>query len=138
METLNSSKCMDKNVVLFEQALQIRNELADLLGFDTHAAYVLDVRMAKSPEQVFKFLHNLRDQLMPGAKKELATLLQYKANEKKERSEQFDGQINAWDYNYYSALLKEKEYSVNENLIKDYFPVDHTLKGLLVCTLLVH
>lgn len=137
LEFANSSKCMQENVPLFEEAIAVRRELAGLLGHETHAHYVLQVRMAEHPDRVAQFLHDLRDRLAPHGKKELAALSKLKQQFLKERGEleggdnDTNGKINAWDFNFYHTLLKEREHQLNETEIAQYFPLPVVLEGML-------
>jgi thimet oligopeptidase len=79
------------NTPLLEEILLLRQEEAKLLGYKNHAEYNLAIRMAKTPEKVLHFLTELNTKLEAPAKKEIATLLQLKEREKKERNEPFDG-----------------------------------------------
>ncbi|KAL0476988.1 hypothetical protein AKO1_006361 [Acrasis kona] len=120
LDHAKASQCQEVNVSLFEKALKIRDEISKELGYKTHADYILDVRMAKNADTVFKFLNDLRDKLTPGGKQELQVLEKLKG-----------GTIHSWDYNYYTRLLKETEYQVDEDAIKNYFPFENVFNGLL-------
>ncbi|EFC43983.1 predicted protein [Naegleria gruberi] len=119
LDVARSSQCQEANVPLFEQAVKIRQKIAEIMGFKTHSHYVLDVNMA-TPDEVLTFLYNLRDRLLDGGKQELEVLKQLKGSE-----------VFSWDYLYLLTKLKEEQYSVDDNLIKEYFPLDYTLDGLL-------
>jgi thimet oligopeptidase len=127
LDRAKSSQCQDVNVPLFEEALKIRDELAHLLGFSTHADYILDIRMAKNSKNVFNFLYDLRDRLRAGGEQELKVLSDLKVKE----NDGGDPKIYSYDYNYYLRLLKETQYEVDESLIKNYFPFDKVFNGLL-------
>lgn len=83
----------------------IGEEEAQLLGFKSHADYILDIRMAKTSEKVFQFLTDLTQRLDAPARRDQAKLLELKKQEKAERNEPFDGQLNVWDWRYYDNLL---------------------------------
>jgi len=84
--------------------------------------------MAKNPEAVSEFYKSLRPKLDPLAKKELEKMLELK---KEKTGDQFDGKINSWDFNYYDRLIREKQYSVNEQEIQEYFPLQTVVDGTL-------
>lgn len=87
--------------------------------------------MAKTTENVNTFLGDLRTRLAAGGEKEINRLLEYKKRDYKERGLEFDGNFYMWDTSYYSRILKEEEYSVDEIKISQYFPVDTTFAGML-------
>jgi Zn-dependent oligopeptidase len=87
--------------------------------------------MAKNRKNVLEFLETLKKKLKPVALKELDVLLQLKKDEKLERGEPFDGKINSWDFQYYNRMLLEKEYQVDHETIKNYYPFDVVTKEML-------
>lgn len=93
----NENKC-NENAPLFKEAIVLRDEKARLLGFKNHAAYVLDEKMAKSPEKVMEFLNDLREKLSPGGEKERKVLLDLKKEEREGRGDKFDGKYYLWDH----------------------------------------
>jgi thimet oligopeptidase len=128
LDYARQTQCMTENTPLFEEALEIRQQVADLLGFDTHASYVLDIRMAKNTSTVMNFLNDLKSRLTEGGHKELEKLLEYK---KQNPYETDTSKIYSWDYLYYDRIMNEAEYQIDESLIKDYFPFDSTFAGFL-------
>jgi Zn-dependent oligopeptidase len=125
LDRARSSQCQDNNTPLIEEALSIRAEIAKILGFQYHADYVLATRMAKNADNVFKFLDDLRTRLTEGGHQELKTLGALK------QKEENNDKIYSWDFGYYLRLLKETEYEIDENTIKNYFPFEKVFNGLL-------
>ncbi|OBZ85262.1 Thimet oligopeptidase [Choanephora cucurbitarum] len=120
-----------ENIVLLEEALRLRRKAAKILGYKSHADYVLEVKMAKTVETVEKFLNDLADKLhVPGAK-EIESLKQLKKEEKASRNEEYDGKLNAWDTSYYHRMHLETEYSVDQEEIKKYFSLEKTIQKML-------
>lgn len=117
----------DKNDAILVDAIATRDRLAHLLGYKTWAAFRLSDRMAKSPDRVMTFLDNLDRQLLPRAKQELVRLDALKANDLGVPS----ATLQAWDFRYYDSMLRKNEYSVDENLVRQYFPVQHTIDAVL-------
>lgn len=89
--------------------------------------------MAKTPKTVWDFLNDLRTQLAPGGAKEVAHLLELKNNDLKARNmgQEIDGNYYLWDSRFYDRMMVEKEYSIDENKIADYFPLQSTIEGML-------
>jgi thimet oligopeptidase len=115
----------DANVKRLEQAVAIRDQLAHLLGFKSWDAYQLDAKMAKTPARVVAFLDQIDSKLLPKAKSEIAVLAQLK---------QTSGDTSpfaAWDYSYYENALVKTKYAVNEDEVRDYFPVDKVIPAVL-------
>ena len=115
------------NTPLLEQAIAVRDRLAHLLGYQSWAAYQLSDRMAKSPERVTNFLSQLDVKLLPKAREEVATLTALKAKD----TGNPNAVLNSWDFSYYDNLLRKTQYSVDNNEIRQYFPVQHTIDAVL-------
>lgn len=126
----NENKC-NQNMPLFKETLLLRDEAARLLGYPDHATFRIEDKMAKTPKTVNDFLGNLRTRLAPGGKKEIAHLLELKKADVEARGEKFDGNYYLWDHRFYDRLMIEKEYSIDENKISDYFPLKQTVAGML-------
>lgn len=109
----------------------LRDEAAVLLGFENHAAFKLQDQMAKSPDVVNQFLSELGSRLATAGQNELDHLKSLKAGECNTNNMPDDGSFYVWDYKYYDRLMKEKEYSVDEMKIAEYFPLDATISGML-------
>ncbi len=103
--------------------VRLRHERANLLGYKTHADFVLERRMAETPTRVMAFLGRLRDVGRPQAKAELAELQSFV------RELGGPDPIKPWDIAYYSEKLKQKKYAFDSEQLRPYFPVDAVLKG---------
>lgn len=117
----------DKNRLLLEEAIRLRHETAQMLGYSTHAAYVLERRMAKEPAAVVKFLDRLNGKLKLKGAADLEELVKLKDEDVGAAS---DHRINPWDWRYYDNLLKKKKHQIDHQLIKQYFPIEVVLKGM--------
>ena len=91
------NKCND-NSPLFKEAVLLRDEQARILGFKNHAAFILEEKMAKTPEKVMEFLNDLRERLSSRGGAERKVLMELKKKEVEERGETFDGKLYLWDY----------------------------------------
>jgi thimet oligopeptidase len=134
LEKAYNSRCMAENVPILEELVRLRAEQASILGYPTHAAYVLETRMAKSPDVVGPFLTNLSKRLTPLMEEELAYWRELKTDEKKKRGETIpEGgvAIEAYDVRYYSRLSELLKYKVDDQAIKRYFPIEVVTAGLL-------
>ena len=110
------------NIIL--QIIDLRQKRASLLGYNSHANFVLEERMAESEENVQKFLDDLTKKSKPFAKKEwtsMQTFAKKHLNIKK---------IEKWDFAFVSEKLKEVEFDLNEEELKPYFQLDNVLSGL--------
>ncbi|KAL3462218.1 peptidase family M3-domain-containing protein [Aspergillus heterothallicus] len=126
----NENKC-NQNIPLFREALILRDEAARLLGYPNHAAFRVEDKMAKTPETVDKFLAGLRERLTDGGRKEIAKLQELKKSDLESRGETFDGGYYLWDHRFYDRLMLEKDYSLDQQLIAEYFPLQNTINGML-------
>lgn len=126
----NENKCKD-NMALFNDAIVLRDEAARLLGYANHADFRIEDKMAKTSKVVNDFLGDLRKRLTAGGKKEKEHLLEIKKADLAARGEPFDGQYYLWDSRFYDRVMVEKEYSIDENKIAEYFPLTQTVTGML-------
>jgi oligopeptidase A len=111
------------NGPVMEQILDLRQELAHLLGFANFAELSLATKMAESSDQVLGFLRDLAQRSKPYAEKDLEQLKAYAA-------EQGCPDLQSWDSGYYGEKLREQRYSVSQETLRVYFPVDKVLSGL--------
>ncbi len=112
------------NTGIMEEILQLRHEKAKLLGFANYAEYSLSTKMATDPEQVLSFLHDLADRSLGVARQELDELREFAAEEGG------IADLQAWDVAYYSEKLKQQRYSLSEEELRPWFPVDRVLEGM--------
>jgi len=105
------------------QIAKLRYERANLLGYETHAHFVLEERMAQHPDQVKMFLNDLLAKAKPAAEKELAQLTAF--------AKELDGieQLEKWDGSYYSEKLKQKLFNLDDEILKPYFQLENVLQG---------
>ena len=105
------------------QIAKLRYERANLLGYETHAHFVLEERMAQHPDQVKTFLNDLLAKAKPAAEKEFAQLKAF--------AKELDGidQLEKWDGPYYSEKLKQKLFNLDDELLKPYFKLENVLNG---------
>ena len=115
------------NTPLLQDAIATRDRLAHLMGYPTWAAYQLADKMAQSPQRVFHFLNDLDAKILPKAREELATLAALKAQD----TGQSNATIDAWDVIYYDNMLNKTKYAVDNEAIRQYFPVNHTIDAVL-------
>jgi len=125
LEFLYGQKGGTKNRDLLEKAIHLRHELAQMLGFKTHADFVLDRRMAKTRKQVEPFLLKLKTKLQRKAKVDLGRLLKLKKKDEPNATK-----IHSYDWRYYENELKKTEYQVDHQEIKKYFPIETVLRGM--------
>lgn len=102
----------------------LRHKRANLLGYKTHAHFVLEERMAESPEKVLNFLNELLEKAKPAAKKEFENLENY--------AKKLDNinQLQKWDSAYYSEKLKKELFSLDQELLKPYFKLENVIDGV--------
>ncbi len=112
------------NSAIIEETLNLRQELAQLLGFANYAELSLATKMADTPEQVRDFLEQLAQQSRPQALEEWRALEEF-------AHEEFGVEtINAWDVGYYSEKLRQKCFAVSQEEIRPYLPITRVLPGL--------
>tara|TARA_B100000787_G_scaffold170306_1_gene166060 strand:- start:7324 stop:9342 length:2019 start_codon:yes stop_codon:yes gene_type:complete len=115
------NKNNNEQVVL--DIVSLRHQRAYLLGYQTHAHFVLEERMAETPEKVISFSNDLLTKAKPAAKREFTTLQQY--------AKKLDGieQLKKWDTAYYAEKLKKEIFNLDQELLKPYFQLEHVING---------
>uniref|UniRef100_A0A7N6ARJ9 Thimet oligopeptidase n=1 Tax=Anabas testudineus TaxID=64144 RepID=A0A7N6ARJ9_ANATE len=131
LEEAFNSRCKEENSVILKELIELRAQKSSLLDFTTHADFVLEMNMAKSGKKVAAFLEDLARKLKPLGEEERAVLLKLKEEECKKRSLPFNGELHAWDTRYFMTQVEETQYAVDQNLLKEYFPMEVVTKGLL-------
>lgn len=106
-----------------QKIVKLRHKRAELLGYASHAHYILSERMARSPEEVHSFLAKLQEVGMPAAQKELKELEAY--------AQAKDGidKLERWDLSYYQEQLKQERFEIDDTKLKPYFEQDRVIKG---------
>lgn len=119
----NNNDDFDNKVIAAKMAA-LRSERAKVLGYNTHAEYVVDVNMAKTPEKVYGFLDQLWVPALAMAKSEL------KEMQSIVNAEGGDFDLQSWDWWYYSEKLRKAKYDLDESQIKPYFKLDNVRDGM--------
>ncbi len=113
----------DNREVLAKMAA-LRYQRAKLMGFENHAAFVLDENMAKKPENVYHRLNELMDAALPMAAEE-AEVLQNKINQ-----EGNTFKLEPWDWWYYAEKVRKEKYNLDDEALRPYFELEHVKNGL--------
>lgn len=102
----------------------LRHQRANLLGYPTHAAFVLEERMAENPEKVKTFLSELLEKARPAAQREFQELENF--------AKEQDGieRLEKWDASYYGEKLKQKLFDFDDEQLKPYFPLEKAIEGV--------
>ncbi len=103
--------------------VNLRNQRANLLGYKTHAHFVLEERMAETPETVIEFSNNLLEKAKPAALKEFSNLESYA-----KKLDNID-QLQKWDGAYYSEKLKKELFDLDQEILKPYFKLENVING---------
>ena len=112
----------NEGVVL--EIVNLRHQRANLLSYKTHAHFVLEERMAETPESVIDFSNNLLGKAKPAAIKEFNNLEAY--------AKKLDGidQLQKWDGAYYSEKLKKEIFDLDQEILKPYFKLENVIGGV--------
>jgi peptidyl-dipeptidase Dcp len=114
----------NNNLAICQRLINLRREIAQLLGYKTYADYVLKRRMAKNVRSVYRLLNQLVDAYKPTAIKEKEEL------EKESRRTDFTAHLEPWDIGFYSHKLKLKKYNIDAEMLRPYFQLDKVIEGV--------
>lgn len=111
------------NKEIISKIISLRLQKAKLLGFKDYASYALDENMAKNPENVYALCNQIWEAALPVAKQEAARL--------QKMIDQTGGKfkLQPWDWRYYAEKVKQAEYGLDENELRQYFPLDKVREG---------
>ncbi len=112
------------NKQIVEKIARLRAERSSLLGYSSHAAYILEENMAKTPERVFDFLEQVWEAALPVAKSEAAE--QQRLIDK----EGGNFKLKPWDWWYYSEKIKKEKYELDDEIIRPYFMIENVIDGM--------
>ena len=115
----------ENNLAICARLINIRRELAQLLGHDTYADYVLEHRMASSVKNVYKLFNDLISAYKPQAIKELKEVEQLA---KEMEGDAFE--MQPWDFGYYSHKLQLQKYNIDSEMLRPYFELSKVLEGV--------
>lgn len=112
------------NKDIVSQIVSLRVQRANLLGYKTHADYILEENMAKNPKNVFDLLYKIWEPALKKAKMEAEALQQIIYDEG------HDFQLQPWDWWFYAERLKQKKYALSDEQLKPYFDLENVRKGI--------
>ena len=117
-----NNKNNNEKIVL--EIVNLRHQRANLLGYKTHAHFVLEERMAETPEKVIEFSNNLLEKAKPAALREFKNLENYA-----KKLDNID-QLQKWDGAYYSEKLKKELFDLDQEILKPYFKLENVIDGV--------
>ncbi|MBN2529006.1 MAG: M3 family metallopeptidase [Deltaproteobacteria bacterium] len=112
----------DNKAILLEM-VKLRLERANLLGYESHADYILEENMAQTPDKVNDLLQRLWNGALPAAQKELRGL------KRLQRKDERKATFQPWDWFYYTEKLRAEKYNLNENELRPYFQLEKVQQG---------
>ena len=112
----------NNNKAIIAKILKLRQQKAQLLGFNNYAEFVLDEKMAKTPAAALALLNNVWEPALTRAKEESAALAAIAGHK-----------IEGWDWFYYTEKLRKEKYALNDADIKPYFRLENVLQGAFDC-----
>ena len=121
-----TERCKDgeyDNTKIIDTLVNLRLERANILGFETHADYVLDNTLAKTPDNVYRCLMDIWTPALKVAKQERD---QYQAMLEKDEP---GAKLQPWDWRYYAEKLRVEKYSLDDAVVRPYFALDSVLQG---------
>jgi oligopeptidase A len=112
------------NTPVMNDILQLRHEMATILGFNNYAEYSLAIKMADTPKRVLDFLYDLVARSKPAAEKEMQELTEFAKSKGHQQT------LEAWDIAFYSEKLRQQKYAISQEELKPYFPAQKVLDGM--------
>ncbi len=114
------------NKEIIKQIVNLRLEKANMLGFETHADFILDKNMAKTPENVFDLMYKIWEPGLKAAKQEVSDI---QAMIDKEGN---DFKAKPWDWWYYSEKIRKERYDLNDEALRPYFKLENVRDGMFL------
>ncbi len=124
----------ENNLKICQRLVNLRREIAQLLGYKTYADYVLKRRMASNTHNVYRLLDDLIDAYKPTAVKEREELIKLFQKEQKTTAKgkqaTKDDKMHPWDSGFYSHKLQMKKYNLDAEMLRPYFELSNVIKGV--------
>ncbi len=114
------------NSEVIKGIVNTRLKIANLLGYETYADYVLEERMAENKATVNGFLEELLTATKEYADQDYKTISEYAA------SKGFEGELMPWDWAYYNEQYKDEKYALSDEVVKPYFKLENVKKGVFM------
>ena len=115
----------ENNINICKRIVNLRREIAQLLGFNTYADYILKNRMASNEANVYKLLNDLISAYMPTAKAEVQDI-----EKKAKEMEGNDFIMEPWDFSYYSHKLQLERFNLDAEMLRPYFELSKVIEGV--------
>ena len=115
-----------ENTKVFQELLEVRHELATVLGYDNYAAFNTEDKMIKNPQKAQDFIDRMAALALEAADRDKAILLARKQKDVPEATE-----IMPWEKHYYSRLVKQETYQYDPQKARQYFAIEKVQKGVL-------
>lgn len=128
METTFMNRGGKENLKLLDEAIGLRAQAAKLLGMKNHVDVVAEDRMAKNSKTIGDFLSRMKTGLAPGLVAQTEKMKELKAAETKQPLAKTT--INAWDWRYYLNQIKLRDYAIDDEKVRSYFPTDKVFAGM--------
>ncbi|MGK5084776.1 M3 family metallopeptidase [Bdellovibrionota bacterium FG-1] len=119
------NRAAGKNVAVLEKAILLRQKIAAAMGFKTWADYRTQNHMAKGSRVVLGFLNGLKGKLAVSNRKDLSRLLAFKKTITSD-----PGELKLWDISYLSYQLKKRDFDLDDDKIREFFPADVVIQGM--------
>lgn len=124
----SGNRGMPDNLSILDELIQKRYQIGKLMGYDSYASYSLQPKMASNPKTVWKFLNDLVEMAKPKSKLDMERLMRFRDEKTGVKNDQ---PVSAFNYSYYVNELLKSEYSVDNELIREYLPMESCLSGML-------
>lgn len=115
----------ENNLKICQRLINLRREMAQLIGYETYADYVLKHRMAGSTRRVYRLLDDLIEAYKPKAIEELDDI---KAKARTMEGENFE--LKPWDFSYYAHKLQMEKFNLDAEMLRPYFQLDKVVEGV--------
>ena len=120
-----NTRAVDTNSEICKKIVDLRLQMANLLGYETYADYVLEERMAKGTPKVLSFIDELMTPSLPAAKEDVKAVYEYAKAHGFE-----DNELEPWDFSFWSEKLCQEKYTISDELLKPYFRLENCIDAV--------
>jgi thimet oligopeptidase len=120
------NRASEKNLVILDSLILLRNQLSELLDYPSYADYATEVLMSENANKVWEFEKSLHEMIMPKALNDYEKMLKIKS----QQTGKYETTIESWEYSRYEHLLKLKSFRLDSKKISEYFELNQVLNGL--------